>query len=198
MLSPKGFPGIHGEHQWQPAPPPPPPPGSSAYFRGFHQAGISALGGLPPSADGFTDRLPLLTFSSPGEEMAAHSSTLAWRIPWTEECDHGVTKSDTTERLSTHAGSGLPLPHLQDPCGQGFTSECTISLVSPLFGVHPTPCPRELHLTLSCDPRRASLCLSSHPMQTSDPCRTAQHPQNWVWWAVMGTGSPQMRVSLRS
>ena len=37
---------------------------------------------------------------SPEEEMAAHSSILAWRIPWTEE--HGRlqsigSQSDTTE-----------------------------------------------------------------------------------------------------
>ena len=31
------------------------------------------------------------------KEMATHSSTLAWKIPWTEEV-HGVTKSQT--RLS--------------------------------------------------------------------------------------------------
>ena len=36
------------------------------------------------------------------EEMATHSSILAWKIPWTEEAagyiNHGVTKgSDTTE-----------------------------------------------------------------------------------------------------
>ena len=45
---------------------------------------------------------------SPGWEdplekgMAIHSSILAWRIPWTEEPGrlHGVTGSDTTERLS--------------------------------------------------------------------------------------------------
>ena len=30
--------------------------------------------------------------------MAPHSSTLAWKIPWTEESVHGVTKSRT--RLS--------------------------------------------------------------------------------------------------
>ena len=31
------------------------------------------------------------------EEMAAHSSILAWRIPWTEEPNglHGVTESQT-------------------------------------------------------------------------------------------------------
>ena len=36
------------------------------------------------------------------KEMAAHSSTLAWKIPWTEEpaTVHAVNKeSDTTERL---------------------------------------------------------------------------------------------------
>ena len=36
------------------------------------------------------------------KEMATHSSTLAWKIPWTEERGrlqtvHGVTESDTTE-----------------------------------------------------------------------------------------------------
>ena len=37
------------------------------------------------------------------KEMAAHSSTLAWKIPWTEEpCRYspwGHKESDTTERL---------------------------------------------------------------------------------------------------
>ena len=39
------------------------------------------------------------------QEMVTHSSTLAWKIPWTEEPGwatvHGVTKSGT--QLSTHA-----------------------------------------------------------------------------------------------
>ena len=39
--------------------------------------------------------------------MATHSSTLAWRIPWTEEPgglqSMGVAESDTTEQLThTH------------------------------------------------------------------------------------------------
>ena len=38
------------------------------------------------------------------EEMATHSSILAWRIPWTEEPGklqvHGVAELDTTERLT--------------------------------------------------------------------------------------------------
>ena len=44
----------------------------------------------------------------PEEEMATHSSILAWEIPWTEEPgglqSHGVTKSQIRlKRLSTHA-----------------------------------------------------------------------------------------------
>ena len=38
--------------------------------------------------------------------MAAHSSILAWRIPWTEESGGlqpmGLQESDTTEQLDTH------------------------------------------------------------------------------------------------
>ena len=38
---------------------------------------------------------------SPGEEMATHSSILAWKIPWTEEPGRlspwGHKESDTTE-----------------------------------------------------------------------------------------------------
>ena len=31
------------------------------------------------------------------KEMATHSSTLAWKIPWTEECGRGRKESDMTE-----------------------------------------------------------------------------------------------------
>ena len=53
--------------------------------------------------------------------MAPHSSTLAWKIPWTEEpgglhAVHGVAKSQMTERLHFHfsfscigEGNGNPL-----------------------------------------------------------------------------------------
>ena len=38
--------------------------------------------------------------------MAIHSSTIAWKIPWTEEPDRlrpwGRKESDTTERLHFH------------------------------------------------------------------------------------------------
>ena len=41
------------------------------------------------------------------KEMTAHSSILAWRIPWTEEPGGlqsiGSQREDTTERLSTEA-----------------------------------------------------------------------------------------------
>ena len=54
------------------------------------------------------------------KEMAAHSSTFAWRIPWTEEPGGlqfiGSLESDTTERLHFHfslscigEGNGNPL-----------------------------------------------------------------------------------------
>ena len=33
------------------------------------------------------------------KEMRTHSSTLAWKIPWTEEPGRGCKMSDTTERL---------------------------------------------------------------------------------------------------
>ena len=39
------------------------------------------------------------------EEMATHSSILAWRIPWTEECSrllHGVLKSQARLSLSDY------------------------------------------------------------------------------------------------
>ena len=41
------------------------------------------------------------------KEMATHSSTLAWKIPWTEElgagyCPWGRKESGTTERLHFH------------------------------------------------------------------------------------------------
>ena len=40
------------------------------------------------------------------KEMATHSSTLAWKIPWTEKTvgysPRDRKRSDTTERLSSH------------------------------------------------------------------------------------------------
>ena len=52
------------------------------------------------------ERLPAmqvrsLSWEDPLEKaMATHSSTLAWKIPWTDESVHAVKKeSDKTERL---------------------------------------------------------------------------------------------------
>ena len=59
--------------------------------------------------------------------MAPHSSTLAWKIPWTEEglvgCSPwGPKESDTTEQLHFHfslscigEGNGNPLQCLENP-----------------------------------------------------------------------------------
>ena len=60
--------------------------------------------------------------------MAPHSSTLAWKIPWTEEPGRlqsmGLEESDTTERLHFHfslscigEGNGNPLQcsYLENP-----------------------------------------------------------------------------------
>ena len=57
-------------------------------------------------------RVQFLGWEDPLEkEMAIHSSTLAWKIPWTEEPDRlqsmGLKESDTTERL--HFTSLSPL-----------------------------------------------------------------------------------------
>ena len=63
--------------------------------------------------------------------MAPHSSTLAWKIPWTEEpgrLQSMGSQSDTTERLHFHFslscigegnGSGLPwrIPGTAEPGG---------------------------------------------------------------------------------
>ena len=62
----------------------------------------------------------ILLFVCVEKAMAPHSSTLAWKIPWTEEPDglsvHGVAELDTTEQLHFHFslsrtgdGNGNPL-----------------------------------------------------------------------------------------
>ena len=54
--------------------------------------------------------VPLLGWEDPLEGMAAHSSILAWRIPWTEGPDWlqsmGCKKSDMIEATeNTHTGT---------------------------------------------------------------------------------------------
>ena len=66
------------------------------------------------------------------KEMAAHSSTLAWKIPWVEEPGRlqsmGSLESDTTEQLHFHfslscigEGNGNPLQCscLENPMDRG-------------------------------------------------------------------------------
>ena len=65
------------------------------------------------------------------EETATHSSTLAWRIPWTEEpvgCSpQGCKESDTTERLhlTFMAATDITLlpEHTQGICGTQLRTE---------------------------------------------------------------------------
>ena len=62
---------------------------------------------LPANAGDMRDIRSLGQEDPLEEEMATHSSILAWRIPWTEEPDelvHIVTKSQTRlKQLSRHA-----------------------------------------------------------------------------------------------
>ena len=60
--------------------------------------------------------------------MAPHSSTFAWKIPWTEEPGRLQSDSDTTEKLHFHfslsctgEGNGNPLRYscLQNPRDRG-------------------------------------------------------------------------------
>ena len=70
--------------------------------------------------------------SFPEKAMAPHSSTLAWKIPWTEEPSRlqsmGLLESDTTEQLPFHfslscigEGNGNPLQYscLENPMDGG-------------------------------------------------------------------------------
>ena len=63
---------------------------------------------LPANAGDKEPRVRTLGQEDPLEEgVAAHSSILAWRIPWTEEPgglqSMGHKESDMPEQLSTHA-----------------------------------------------------------------------------------------------
>ena len=69
----------------------------------------------------------------PGEEMAPHSSILAWEIPWTEESGglhtvHGAAEADSTEHSST----------IQYPCSEQRAPPrlltYPLSLKRPLLG----------------------------------------------------------------
>ena len=71
--------------------------------------------------------------------MAPHSSTLAWKIPWTEEPGRlqsmGSQRVDTTERLHFHfslscigEGNGNPLQYscLENPRDGGALVDCRL------------------------------------------------------------------------
>ena len=68
------------------------------------------------------------------KEMAIHSSTLAWKIPWTEEPDrlhtvHGVTKSRTGLSDFTFTFPGFHPRHADDTTLMGESEEELKSLL---------------------------------------------------------------------
>ena len=79
----------------------------------------------PANAGDLRDKISIPRLGrSPEEEMAAHSSILAWRIPWTE--DPGGLQSmglQSWTQLSRHTGedSGTPLQYscLETPMDRG-------------------------------------------------------------------------------
>ena len=71
------------------------------------------------------------------KEMAIHSSTIAWKIPWTEEPGRlqsmGTRKElDTTERLHVHV---MDLPGGSD--GKSICLQCWRPVLSPGWGTSP-------------------------------------------------------------
>ena len=67
--------------------------------------GQTSLAG-PLQGMGLTLEFPSFSIDPLGEEMAASSSILAWKIPWTEEpagLQSMASQSDMTERLSARA-----------------------------------------------------------------------------------------------
>ena len=71
------------------------------------------------------------------KEMAVHSSTIAWKIPWTEEPGRlqsmGTRKElDTTERLHVHV---MDLPGGSD--GKSICLQCWRPVLSPGWGTSP-------------------------------------------------------------
>ena len=71
---------------------------------------VQSLGQEDPLENEMATHSSILAWEIPWTE-ATHSSILAWEIPWTEELGRlqsmGSQESDTTERLSTTAQTRL-------------------------------------------------------------------------------------------
>ena len=67
------------------------------------------------------------------KEMAIHSSTLAWKIPWTEEPERrqsmGLQRVDTTERLHFHFHFGMLAPAIPFSVCRYFISQIHFRVV---------------------------------------------------------------------
>ena len=72
--------------------------------------GDAVVKNLPASAGDARDVVHPLGQKDPlEEEMATHSSMLAWRVPWTKEAMvHGVAESKMPDQLSIHTCALLP------------------------------------------------------------------------------------------
>ena len=70
--------------------------------------------------------------------MAAHSSTLAWKIPWTTEPGH--KEADTTERLHFHFQTpNIHFLLLQSTCLQVERDYCGTWALEPHVKLGSTP-----------------------------------------------------------
>ena len=112
--------------------------------------------------------------------MAPHSSTLAWKIPWTEEPGRlqsmGSLELDTTQRLHFHfslscigEGNGNPLQ-----CSCLETPRDGRASWAAIYGV------------AQCRPRLKRLSSSSrHCWMWELDCEESWVPKNWCFWTVV-------------
>ena len=87
------------------------------------------------------------------KEMATHSSTLVWKIPWTEEPGRGYKESEASERLHFHC----TLKHWLRSVSQEFM--CLVAQS------HPTLCN-----PMDCSPSDSSVHVDSPGKNTGVGC----------------------------
>ena len=124
--------------------------------------------------------------------MATHSSSLAWRIPWTEEPDHRAAKSWTQlKRLSTHAHIYVPICrkhislretfHLEITNGRDLVHKYCEALTQEQICIlyrHPARNPPNLGKVIL---YRTVLSLKRHGREDSLEEETATHSSTLAW-----------------